>query len=161
MVLYCRSQPRASAGTRDHPPRTAAHRTAADRPTDLELSGWTSVCPSSRSGPTSLSFHSGGGRSCSVSKEETGSGNNSPPAESHFFPSSFPSPFATSTPVLFFPSAHCCLASVWLACDYVSSGFLRARPRRRSRPRGDLPRDRAGAAHRWSRNTSPKLADVN
>lgn len=75
--------------------------------------------------------------------------NNSPPAESHFFPSSFPSPSSTSSPVPFFSSAHCCRVSVCLACDYVSSGFLRARPRRRSRPRGDLPRDPAGAAYRW------------
>lgn len=112
------------------------------RPTDLPT--WnsavlTSVRPSSLSGPTSLSFHSSGGRSSSVLEEESRAA-----TTAHLLKvtSSYSSPSSTSSPVPFFSSAHCCLVPGCLACDCASSGFLRARPRRRSRPQGDL-------AHRW------------
>lgn len=93
-------------------------RRPTDRPTDLELCCWTSVRPSSRSGPKSLSFHHGGGRSCSVPGKETRAAGAAaaaahllkvtsspvsflppPPPPPHLFPSS---PFL-------FSFARCCL----------------------------------------------------
>lgn len=100
-------------------------RRPTDQPT-YKLCGWTSVCPSSRSGPTSPSKAVEGGVAPFRRTRPGSSGNNSPPAESHFFLSSSSSPSSTLTcSVPFFSFAHCCL----VACDCASSGFLRARPR--------------------------------
>lgn len=78
MVFSCRSQPRAAAGTWHHFPRCAAHRTAA---TDLPSANSAAGRQFAREASPSTAVAGGG--------DPSGSGNNSPPAVSHFFPNSF------------------------------------------------------------------------
>lgn len=108
MVLLYRSQPRAAAGTRDHRPRCAAHRTAAGRSTVQEL---LLLDVSSRSGPPNFSFHSSGGL------EETTCCNSPLPQFPFLLLSS------TSSPVTVFSPACRRLVPVCLACDCVTSVF--------------------------------------
>lgn len=132
---------------RDQGPSSAQCRPQdGGRATDLELSCCTSIRPSSRSAPTSLSFHGRGGRRRSPERQRQQQPTCSksllpdfffllPPPPPHLFPPSHP-PTAVSSECASRATASLRVFSVRVHVDRVV-------------PRETFPRDPGGDAHRW------------